>query len=104
MAGGLAANYLASAQLYNAATGSFTVKASMRTTRELFTATLLDTGEVLIPAGTDAFNSAELYDPASGTFSITESLNIRRTDHSAVLLRIGQARWPYEDITRMAET
>jgi len=37
------------------------------------TATLLNNGQILIPAGTGARNSAELYDPASGTLSITGS-------------------------------
>jgi hypothetical protein len=59
--------------------------------RYFHTATLLNHGQVLIPAGTGALHSAELYDPASGTFSITGSLNIRRIDHSAVLLQNGQA-------------
>jgi hypothetical protein len=44
----VAANCLASTELYNPAAGTFTFTGSMSTIRELFTATLPDTREVLV--------------------------------------------------------
>jgi hypothetical protein len=63
--------FLASAELYNPATGKFTATASMAQSRFLHTATLLTTGpnsgDMLIAAGSGD-QTAELYDPATRTF------------------------------------
>jgi len=70
------ANGLASAELYDANTGSWTATAAMIEGRTFHTATLLRDGTVLVAGGSrsvyvysaeDLVPSAELYDPGSGT-------------------------------------
>jgi hypothetical protein len=65
MAGGYnGSNFLASAELYNPATGTFTPTGSMSTPRVFHTATLLNNGMVLMAGGNSdsgTLASAELY-------------------------------------------
>jgi hypothetical protein len=90
---------LASAELYDPASGQFAPTAgSLITKRNFHTATLLNTGKVLIAGGayTDTpgywtyIPSAELYDPDTGTFSATGNLNTPRFWNSATLLDSGK--------------
>ena len=83
VAGGYNTQYhvaLASAELYNPATGTFTPTGSLNTARYCHTATLLNNGMVLIAGGGlhGTLASAELYNPATGTFTLTGSLNTAR--------------------------
>jgi WD40 repeat protein len=87
---------VASAQLYDPKTGTFSATGSMTATRCLHTAALLSDGRVLIAGGrssddgTTDLASAELYDPKTGTFSATGSMTATRSQHTAVLLRDGR--------------
>ena len=72
---------------------NFIATGSLGTARQLHTATLLNSGMVLIAGGLDSGGnvsaSAELYNPATGTFSATGSLNTARRSHTATLLNSG---------------
>ena len=63
------ADVLASAELFDAATGSWTPTLGMGGPREFHTATLLPDGTVLVAGGegdAGTLTTAELYDPGSG--------------------------------------
>jgi hypothetical protein len=87
---------LASAELYDPASGTWSVTGSMSEARgRLVTYTLLPAGTVLavggLAAGGAAYSaSAELYDPGSGTWTSTASMHSARRDHTATLLSDGR--------------
>jgi hypothetical protein len=78
VAGGLGLTDLASAEVYDPATGIFTMAAgSMTSARAQATATLLNNGTVLIAGGsTPVLASAELYQPATLNLSNLVSINV----------------------------
>jgi hypothetical protein len=88
---------VASAEIYDPATGKFTPTGSMHTARETASATLLADGRVLILGGeygggrTGGFvSSAEIYDPATGLFSGAGSMAGGYLAHTATRLPDGR--------------
>jgi len=65
--GGYTANPLASAELYNPSTGTFSLTGAMNTARRGHTATLLSNGKVLVVGGWGPLGTAELYEPTTTT-------------------------------------
>ncbi len=94
VAGGIGADYLTSAQLYDPVIGTWAETGFMNTARFQHTATLLSDGRVLIAGGKDGFGnsiaSAEVYDPATGSWMEIGPMNSIRWQHTATLLPNGK--------------
>jgi N-acetylneuraminic acid mutarotase len=81
------------AELYDPATGTWSLTGILNVPRSGHSVTLLSNGKVLFAGGARDFsptNTAELYDPLSGTWSLTGNLNVARLAHTAAVLRDGR--------------
>jgi hypothetical protein len=87
-----------SAELYDPATGRWTLTGPMHQAGEQEMATLLGNGQVLVAGGYNEggangtpfeLSSAELYNPAAGTWSLTAPMPAPRYGGTATLLRSG---------------
>lgn len=89
--------HLNDCQLYDSSNEQWTTVSSMNVQRAGHTATLLQSGKVLVTGGLyhDGSNdiylrSCELYDPNTNKWSITDSMFVPRKDHSASQLPDGR--------------
>ncbi len=91
-AGNIESNYIAAAEVYDPATGTFT-DLKMTIPRNSSTVTPLPDGTVLITGaqlpGGHGDSRAELYDPATGTFGTAGNMTTGRHSHTATLLPDG---------------
>jgi len=83
---------IASAELYDPASGKFTAAGSAGALHYGGTATVLNDGRVLIAGGgmMDATAKAEIYDPSTGKFTATGSMTAVRANQTATLLTDGK--------------
>jgi N-acetylneuraminic acid mutarotase len=86
---------LASAELYDPDSGTWSITASLSEPRVFHTATLLKDSKVLVVGGDGGYlygqsDSEELYDPKSGEWSHTGNLNTIRYGHISTILPSGK--------------
>jgi hypothetical protein len=85
---------LATSEVYDYTTGTWSRNGNLSTGRERQTATLLQSGQVLITGGVSPtlmiLSSAELYNPLNAHWTLTGSMNQQRETFQSTLLPSGQ--------------
>ena len=80
---------LATTEIFDPTTGTFTDGPAMSVARAGHSATLFADGRVFV-AGGDPAGTAEIFDPIAGTFKATGGLSVARSMHSAALPQDGR--------------
>jgi N-acetylneuraminic acid mutarotase len=82
------AAYIASAEIYDPAAGTWMVTGHMTTARYCHIAMLLPNGTVLVAGGggPEELSSAEIYDPVAAMWTAVESMTTARGNYTATLL------------------
>lgn len=92
-----ASGYVATAEIFDPATGSSTVASGLLVARAGHTATALLDGRVLIVGGENSggpVGTAEVYDQKTGRFSASGALGVPRRRHTATRLFDGRVLVP----------
>jgi hypothetical protein len=82
---------LATAEIFDPNSNTFTATGPMVNRRSLHTATLLPTGKVLLAGSYNTLEqqTAEIFDPATNAFTAAPQMTTKRAEHSAVPLTNG---------------
>ena len=93
--GGQSTSALEAVEIYDPVDNTWksTLSSKLNTARARFTATLLNTGRVLVAGGLNAsgaLRSAELYDPVTRVWAPLSNLTDARAEHTATLLNDGR--------------
>ena len=94
MMSGMGSSPLTSAEIYNPATGTWTLTGTTATGHVWATASLLPSGQVLVAGGSlegccGGVTGADLYTPSTGTWQAAANMNVAREYAAAVVLPNG---------------
>ena len=94
--------FVTEAEIFEPATGTFSIYGNLSSPRADHSATRLPDGRVVINGGSGdlgSLNTTEIFDPASGAFTRGPNLNNSRSGHSAAELNDGRIVFAGGDAT-----